>query len=419
MKKIVSILLLVIFVVGGFGTTVFASEEVEGLHECLSKLLMKNYFTEEQFAEIDKKYEESRKDYLLNEYIPARQALGKMETGSVEEEYALIVEQGKRDYKSGLRVSHFANYSYGDQYAKTGNFDYLFDGGEYWTVPGISTDYPVDFDIEGHPISQISYFSFENNKIAKSKNTLKLITDETGIVNFLREKGEKKVKDVKICSYMGQTSGLYIKCPEQEYFLTLYSYYWNSYDRADREHCKFITVSEMTQMCEDGNGERNSVYTTPVKPLFEAEATVLNQEGLLKGNENGLDLLKPLTRIEAATMLLRAMGEDETTDAGQTQTFSDVPSEHWGFGAAENAYSLGLVKGVGDDKFAPDESVTAVQFATMVLRAGAEPEFNWEEAINIMVSKGILSQEDTTTMDFFTRGDMAKIIYEARANGLL
>lgn len=88
------------------------------------------------------------------------------------------------------------------------------------------------------------------------------------------------------------------------------------------------------------------------------------------------------------------------------------------WGAAENAYNLGLVKGVGDDKFAPDESVTAVQFATMVLRAGAEPEFNWEEAINIMVSKGILSREDTTTMDFFTRGDMAKIIYEARANGL-
>ena len=129
-------------------------------------------------------------------------------------------------------------------------------------------------------------------------------------------------------------------------------------------------------------------------------------------------MLKPLTRVEAATMLLRAMGKETEAAVGQTQTFSDVLSSHWGFGAVENAYSLGLIKGMGENIFAPDEPVTAVQFATMVLRAGNEAEFNWEEAINILIEKGIITEENSKTMDFFTRGDMAKIIYEARNNGL-
>ena len=69
-------------------------------------------------------------------------------------------------------------------------------------------------------------------------------------------------------------------------------------------------------------------------------------------------------------------------------------------------------------KFTSEESVTATQFATMVLRAGTEHEFYWEDAINIMIDKGLFTQRNAATMDFFTRGDMAKIIYEARANGL-
>ena len=144
----------------------------------------------------------------------------------------------------------------------------------------------------------------------------------------------------------------------------------------------------------------------------------MQAEGLLKGNEKGLDLLKPLTRIEAATMILRALGES-TTNKTTTQTFADVPATHWGYGAAENAYSLGLIKGVGDDMFAPDDIVTGPQFATMVLRAGNYADFNWEEALDILIDEGIISVEDTAAMDFFTRGDMAKIIYEARAKGLL
>ena len=135
------------------------------------------------------------------------------------------------------------------------------------------------------------------------------------------------------------------------------------------------------------------------------------------GNEKGLDLLKPLTRIEAATMLLRAMGEStEPTDI-QIQTFEDVSAAHWGFGAAEKAYALGIIKGMGNGVFAPDDKVTATQFATMILRAGNYEEFDWTKALEILINDGIITAENATTMDLFTRGDMAKIIYEAREKG--
>ena len=68
--------------------------------------------------------------------------------------------------------------------------------------------------------------------------------------------------------------------------------------------------------------------------------------------------------------------------------------------------------------FAPDDSVTAEQFATMVLIAGNHADFNWEDAINIMIDEEIITPENAETMDLFTRGDMAKIIYEARERNM-
>ena len=154
-----------------------------------------------------------------------------------------------------------------------------------------------------------------------------------------------------------------------------------------------------------------------VKETFEEEAIMLQNEGLLKGTDNGLDLLKPLTRIEAVTMLLRAIGEENPS--ASAQIFDDVPDTHWGCTYAAGARELGIVNGVGDNLFAPDKRVTAEEFSTMVLRASQNTDFEWTEALNILVSDGILKESDTEDMGLFTRGDMAKIIYEARNKGLL
>ena len=180
-------------------------------------------------------------------------------------------------------------------------------------------------------------------------------------------------------------------------------------------------ASISTELNEQGfpSGIGYAKVSSLTKPTYESEAESLHQQGLLNGNENGLDLLKPLTRIEAAAMLLRALGQSETANSGSGQIFSDVPQDHWGYGAAENAYNLGLIRGVGNNQFAPDNNVTAAEFSTMVLRASGAAEFNWEQALSLLIEQNIITQDNANTMDFFTRGDMAKIIYEAKAKDFL
>lgn len=350
-------------------------------------------------------------------------------------------EQVRKNYEvfpnNILKMYYLNGNDYANQYANSECLEYLISDDYFLLMKGFSykindyggaetvSDWPRRYGSDGTTEKYEQFRDEYGYSGGLSDECYEFLENDDGIKNILIQNSISYVEDMKVVVTGRESTCLYIKSSDDEYLIRLYTgkYYNperdNPYNKdedwvEELELLKLYNAKDFFKTVSDKMNEMNKT-----KPTYSAEAESLQAEGLLKGNENGLDLLRPLTRIEAATMLLRAMGEDETADASQVQTFSDVPSEHWGFGAAENAYSLGLVKGVGDDKFAPDESVTAVQFATMVLRAGAEPEFNWEEAINIMIDKGILTQENASTMDFFTRGDMAKIIYEARANGLL
>ena len=137
---------------------------------------------------------------------------------------------------------------------------------------------------------------------------------------------------------------------------------------------------------------------------------------MLRGNEKGLDLLKPLTRIEATAMLVRAMGYEDIPTS-DTSCFADIQSDNWGAKYANIAKDKGIAAGVGDGMFAPDEMITASQFATLILRnMGESPD--WQTAINTFVERGLITSEQAEKMDLFTRGDMAKIIYEAKQRNM-
>ena len=156
------------------------------------------------------------------------------------------------------------------------------------------------------------------------------------------------------------------------------------------------------------------MYTT--KPIYESEAESLQADGLLKGNENGLDLLKPLTRIEATAMLVQAMGYEDAKTSG-TSYFADIQSDNWGAKYANIAKDKGIAAGVGNDMFAPNDTITASQFATLILRnKGENPD--WQTAIDEFVERGLITSEQAEKMDLFTRGDMAKIIYEAKQRNM-
>ncbi|MBO5452982.1 MAG: S-layer homology domain-containing protein [Clostridia bacterium] len=407
MKKLISIVLVICVLTANI-TAMAETKEVEGLHEKLNAIILENNFSEEQIADMDAQFvEEFNRTWpgMLEGY----KALGKMETDSDEEEYEYRLNYERPDFSCGVKVTLLSvKRNYVKQYADVNSFKYLFSKNEFWLVPVLE-----EYDLSGKLIAPTNetFYNTYSGTIIYSEN-VEVIKNEEYIKELLLEKNETKVEDIKIFSFQLTIPFLYIDCGENEYLMRFYE------DQIWRDFLKPFEPYKLYPLKDVVNElSKGSKFIRQEKPTFENEAFSLQERGLLQGNENGLDLLKPLTRIEAATMLLRAMGESTESEAS-VQTFSDVPQSHWGYGAAENAYSLGLIQGVGNEMFAPDEPVTSTQFATMILRAGSYEEFNWEEALDILINEGILSEEDTTAMDLFTRGDMAKIIYESMEKGL-
>jgi hypothetical protein len=230
------------------------------------------------------------------------------------------------------------------------------------------------------------------------------------IEQMLLEKGETNISDIKVFGIGNSLTLLYIK-GQQEYLIKLYG------PEDSMELFKLYTAKEATQWIEQYFIDINISYTTPVKPTYETEGAALMSEGLIQGTEKGYDPLKPLNRIEATTILVRALGL-ENEAVSETPEFSDIEAGSWGVRYANIAKAKGLSNGVGDGKFAPDDLVTGPQFATLLLRSKGE-EFDWEQGLNLLIERGIITQEQSETMDLFTRGDMAKIIYEAKNQGLI
>lgn len=103
----------------------------------------------------------------------------------------------------------------------------------------------------------------------------------------------------------------------------------------------------------------------------------------------------------------------------RVSSFSDISPDNWASPYASVARAKGIAYGVSDTEFAPNQSVTADQFATFTLRAAGERDFDYANGLEILIEKGIVTDKEAETMDLFTRGDMAKIIYEAKEKGLL
>ena len=49
-----------------------------------------------------------------------------------------------------------------------------------------------------------------------------------------------------------------------------------------------------------------------------------------------------------------------------TTTFTDVPSSYWGYSYITEAASKGLVSGIGNQQYGPEQTLTQTQFVTMV-----------------------------------------------------
>ena len=158
----------------------------------------------------------------------------------------------------------------------------------------------------------------------------------------------------------------------------------------------------------------------------EDKAEVLTKLGLFKGKADKQGNVSPAledeaNRAEAATMLIRLMGREGKAkaqyDSGALKCiFDDV--QPWAAATVAWLYEGNYINGMGGTTFGSKKTVTAQQYATMVLRAlgynEADGDFKYADALSFAVEKGLLTNEqrDAYQKDF-RRGGMVEMSYNA------
>lgn len=100
----------------------------------------------------------------------------------------------------------------------------------------------------------------------------------------------------------------------------------------------------------------------------KADIELLTAKLIVKGTD--ADRFMPdqsITRAEFAALLVRSLGIAE--EKTNRMPFEDIPSGSWFAGSVAAAASKGLVDGVDDKHFSPNESITREQMALMIARA--------------------------------------------------
>ena len=349
-----------------------------------------------------------------------------------------IQEQVRKNYEvypnDILKVYYLNGNSYANQYANSDCLEYLISDDYFLIMKGYNykindynktetvTDWPRRYGSDGTSESYERFTGEYGYSGGLSDGYYEFLENIAEIKSILSQNNISQIDDMKVVVTGKESTCLYIKSSDNEYLIRLYTgqYYNpekdNPYNKnedwvSELELFKLYNAKDFFKTVADKMGEMNKV-----EPTYETEAESLQADGLLKGNENGLDLLKPLTRIEATAILVRAMVYEDAQTSG-TSYFADIQSDNWGAKYANIAKDKGIAAGVGDDKFAPNDAITASQFATLILRnMGESPD--WQTAINTFVERGLITSEQAEKMDLFTRGDMAKIIFEAKQKNM-
>jgi spore germination protein YaaH len=165
-----------------------------------------------------------------------------------------------------------------------------------------------------------------------------------------------------------------------------------------------------------------------------AQADVLNvaNRGWMLGTAEGVFAPDAaLTRAEAATIIVRALGIESVAASGSA-TFKDVPATHWASQNIAIAQQNGLMQGISNDRFAPDQSMTREQMSMLLSRAlklstpasGAAMKFT-DVPADSWSAGAIAAMSSNSLVDGFaggtfrpsaslTRGEMAALLSRAQ-----
>lgn len=132
------------------------------------------------------------------------------------------------------------------------------------------------------------------------------------------------------------------------------------------------------------------------------DARILHDLGLFNGTNKGYELNRSINRAEAATMLLRLLGEERTASSEDWRhPFVDLPD--WAEQNIGYMFVQGLTNGMTEYRFCPKIPCTLQMYATFVLRALGYSEecgdFTYDEALDLagaldLIPEGLSGEED-------------------------
>lgn len=163
---------------------------------------------------------------------------------------------------------------------------------------------------------------------------------------------------------------------------------WANWYHAEREETSFWN-DRNTRMWNDVSSSLNfriKAYTNCDKnepecffqDFFDCDASWYHEavdfavsEGLMKGVDNfEFDPNGSMTRAMVVTVLYRMNG---SPGVNKPASFSDVPAGQWYSDAVAWAQNNEIVSGVGDNQFAPNDTITREQIATILWRSEGKP----------------------------------------------
>lgn len=139
---------------------------------------------------------------------------------------------------------------------------------------------------------------------------------------------------------------------------------------------KMILVSLMTSLIftfvfimpvNEANAMAYTDISTKDPELYEAISTLSEQKIVFGITSTTFGPSNPAKRGETAQMIVNALGWQN--DAYTNPNFSDVPTTHKYFKAIAILASKNIIKGTGNGKFSPDQTLTRSQIAKIITLA--------------------------------------------------
>ncbi len=172
-------------------------------------------------------------------------------------------------------------------------------------------------------------------------------------------------------------------------------------------------------------GANNSAFSdVPSDSRFFEAVSHLVDEGVLSGYADGS--FKPhnnITRAEAAAVITRAA---KLPDNSSKSSYSDVDDNHWARKYIMAASVNGIINGIGNGKFEPNENVTRNQIIKMLvcmlgLENSAQQSGGWPYGYAYVANRNGIIDNNTNILIFTsdygdkaaTRGEVSEMVYKA------